>query len=452
VNDPLTLDCLVAPRSFRLSGEEWLAILRQLERFHAVFYKLWKIGMPVFTDQVETAAVHFKKGGDFVQFLFSPDYWLRCTAYERLFVICHEALHLILNHGVRTRDAADKHATNIALDIVVNHLLVRSFGFERGRIRNWRELCWVDTVFRQPDGRLTAHQGRPIPDDECFEHYLALIEKLAGPTSTSGLPGADARVRTVDDHSGLGEVDTAEVIAWVEEGLSDEEIRHFEGLIQPASQGSDGAGGLWHVASGKKAKQKRPWESVINQWVRKRLRQRLTEVEQWARPGRRLRLLPGGLFLPSEAEADRVSERKGKLKVRLYLDTSASCWHLKDRFFAAALSIPKDRFEVKLFCFDTRVVPTDLEGRVMCGGGGTSFRIIEEDIQRAMTEDRAEGRQGEYPDAVFVMTDGYGDRVQPARPERWYWLIDGATEYTFKGVVGRYVPPECSVFNLADFA
>lgn len=63
-----------ASRPFRLSGEEWLEILRQLEHFHAVFHKVWEVGMPVFTDEVETAAVRFDRAGDFVRFLFNPEY------------------------------------------------------------------------------------------------------------------------------------------------------------------------------------------------------------------------------------------------------------------------------------------------------------------------------------------------------------------------------------------
>lgn len=446
MNIPSTVAVREAPSPFLLPGEEWLEILRQLEQFHAVFHKLWEIGMPVFTDQVETAAVRFDRGGDFVRFLFNPDYWGRCSGYERLFVICHEALHLILDHGVRMKDTEDARACNVALDLVVNHMLVRRFGFDRGRILDWQELCWVDTVFTEGD------KGRPIPDDECFEHYLAVIEKLAGPTGQSGVVGINNRVRTVDDHTGLGEADRGGIMARVGEGLSDEEVRHFEGAIQQRGNGRDGAGGLWHVASGKKVEPKRPWESVIKDWVRKRLRAVDQDVEQWTRPDRRLWLLTGGLFLPSEAEADAIGQEKGKLKVRFYLDTSASCWHLKDRFFAAALSIPKDRFKVKLFCFDSRVIPTDPETRRLCGGGSTSFRIIEEDIQRALAEDRAKGGQGKYPDAVFVLTDGWGDRVQPAIPERWSWFIEGASEYTLQFVVSQYVSAGCNVHDLIEFA
>ena len=44
----------------------------------------------------------------------------------KLFVICHEMLHIILNHGKRSKNtlSENKIAANMALDIVVNHSLI----------------------------------------------------------------------------------------------------------------------------------------------------------------------------------------------------------------------------------------------------------------------------------------------------------------------------------------
>lgn len=49
-----------------------------------------------------------------------------------------------------------------------------------------------------------------------------------------------------------------------------------------------------------------------------------------------------------------------------------------------------------------------------------------------------------YPEAVFVITDGYGNRVKPARPEKWYWfLTPGGSRYC--------IPKECNIYNLQDY-
>jgi hypothetical protein len=28
-----------------------------------------------------------------------------------------------------------------------------------------------------------------------------------------------------------------------------------------------------------------------------------------------------------------------------------------------------------------------------------------------------------YPDACFIITDGMGNPVMPAKPERWFWFL-----------------------------
>lgn len=464
----------VPPPQFSLTNDEWYEILRELEMHHGVFYKLWEMGKPVFTPQIDTAAVAFNKGGDFVQFVFNPKFWHKCTPYERLFVICHEALHVILNHGVRMKDTKDRQACNIALDVVVNHMLVRCFGFDRTRISNWQKLCWVDTVFARPDGKIKTDKGKPIADDDCFEYYLNMLDKYGMPKCGKGKQGegqpcqgmkgegqgqgdeeGDGEgLQTLDDHDVTGGENNAwdEVIDRLDEGLADAEKetikpeidKHFQ--TTPSQRAGTETGGMWHVAQVTKVKRKQKWETVIKRWVRKKMRSTDDDQEQWARLNRRMAFLPKDMFLPSNMEIEEEVKDKHKINVRFYLDTSGSCWHLKDRFFTAAMSIPPDRFNVELFCFDTTVVPTDIVGKKMYGGGGTSFSIIEADIQRAI---HGKDGDGKYPDAVFVMTDGYGNRVTPQMPERWYWFLDGGM--TIKGLCPSYCPEECNVYKLTDF-
>jgi hypothetical protein len=109
---------------------------------------------------------------------------------------------------------------------------------------------------------------------------------------------------------------------------------------------------------------------------------------------------------------------------------------LKDRFFTAASSLPEDRFNVRLFCFDTKAEETTLESRRVYGGGGTSFACIEEKI-------RAETEGKKYPSAVFVITDGMGSKVNPIHPERWYWFLSEDNK--------KYIPIKSNVYNLDDY-
>lgn len=440
-------------KRMKISRDEWFAISAALEEHHAVFYKVWQMGRPHFTEEIETAAVQFDETGGFVWFHFNPKFWLSLDFYNKLFVICHEALHVILNHGIRITDAAkmNREACNAALDVVVNHTLLRNFGFERAKIINEAKLCWTDTVFK---GR------KPLPpDDEMFEFYYGLFEKVYGhggqgdgegdgQNKMGSMPGG-----TVDDHSMMGGDKSdawGPVIDKLNDGLSDEEReslkkmvqKHFQQDKQQKStnqQAGTGTGGQWVFANTVKVKKKKKWETVIKRWARKYMKESDKEVEQWARLNRRMTMLPKDMFLPSDMEVEEEADEKTRIKVYFFLDTSGSCWGLKDRFFAAAESLPTDRFDIRLFCFDTTVQETTLASKKIYGGGGTSFSILETHVQKAIQD---EG--GKYPEAVFVITDGYGDRINPAVPEKWYWFLTA-------GGSRSYIHKECNFFNLDDF-
>ena len=422
-----------------ISAEEWFSISNSLEKHHALFYQCWQMGRPFLTKAVQTAGVRFNKKGEYIEFLFNPEYWAHLTEYERLFVISHECLHVVLNHGVRTVSSEDKERTNKSLDIVVNHLLTRSFGFDRALIEDANDLCWTDTIF----------PGKLVPDNESFEYYyLRMPESL-----TSKI------CRILDDHSKLSE-DMSDnegkgwekIIKKLDEQLTPEEKetiqkaveKHFQNGEEGKEEGKENGGkragagtGGWTFIKVPKFTRKRKWETVIKKWSLKYIRDDIEDKEQWARLHRRFNLLPSNLFLPSEMEDE--TQEKTKLPVFLFLDTSGSCYGYKDRFFQCGASLPKDRFNVRLFCFDTAVQETTLESGKIYGGGGTAFDIIEEHIQKLM---KTEGIA--YPEAVFLITDGMGSSVNPQHSLRWYWFL---TPYNDKS----YIPKESHVYELRDY-
>lgn len=438
----------------KINNDEWFEISNALEPHHAVFTKVWQMGKPMFDENIPTAAVQFDKEGNFILFKFNPEFWKSLDLKNRLFVICHESLHIILNHGIRAKDGDINYkACNVAMDIVVNHSLVRNFGFKRDEIDNSESYCWVDTVFKNND---------PIPkSNEMFEFYYNLFEKTYGDgfplDENDGKDGKDGgqgsgSCKTVDDHDSMfsssgGEPQWQDAIDKLNESLSDEEKdslkqiiqKHFQKSESPNSPAGVGTGGQWVFAKGPKATKKKKWETVIKKWVMNVIRHEDTEAEQWSRKNRRLHMIPSDLMIPSDYEVEDRSYDKRKIEVWFYLDTSGSCWHLKDRFFSAAESLPEDRFKVRLFCFDTQVEETNLETKRIYGGGGTSFAIIEKHISFITKKESIE-----YPHAVWIITDGYGDRVTPNHPERWKWfLTSGSTK--------DYVPDKSEVFSLENF-
>jgi len=427
----------------KITTEEWFEISRGLEPHHAVFYQVWAMGRPIFDETIPTACVKFDEQGNFVWFMFNPIFWKSLDFKNKLFVIAHEALHIVLNHGIRGKDAGiNQTACNMAMDIVVNHTLTRSFGFDRNEIDNAENYCWVDTVFKDK---------KPMPkDNEMFEYYYNLFEKVYGDFGMGDGSGEGVPV-TVDDHEGLQKASKetiGKIIDQLNESLSEEEKESLKNMVQKHfqkphpkkdSEAGSSSGGQWVFAKNTHVKKKKKWETIIKKWSRKHLYESDKDVEQWAKIHRRMVLLPRTMILPSDMEIQAFDDDKNKIDVWFFLDTSGSCWDLKDRFFAAAESLPDHRFNVRLFCFDTTVQETNLQSRKIYGGGGTSFQIIEAHIKNVVAKENIK-----YPESIWVITDGYGDRIMPSNPDRWHWFIT-------EGGSKSYIDAKCNFYDLREF-
>jgi predicted metal-dependent peptidase len=427
-----------------LSVDEFFAVSRRLERHHAVFYKLWELGVPLFTKSIPTAAVCFDKVGRCIQFMFNPDFWRRLDDDQRDFVISHECLHVILNHGARMRDSADKSRCNVAMDVVVNQMLLEKFGFDRDEIDLDKEYCWLDNVFSPPE-----------QPGETFEYYF-----------NRTTPSPKRKFVLVDIHDFLDGSEAAEAIGRLNDDLSPEEKDEIKGLIDKHFQDEkddkkgvgrgDHAGSTWKFMKAERIRPKRKWETVIRRWTKKLLRNEFDYFEHWIRINRRLVMLPEDIVLPTEMETQE-REDDGKIQLYFFLDTSGSCSHLAERFWKAAMSVPSDRFEKRLFCFDTKVYDVNEKDKKLYGFGGTSFDILEQRIR----QDIKKGATKSYPQAVFVITDGHGTRVQPEKAERWHWFL--SDQYVFSGYSGGsgrraipsfvrdLIPKKCKLYNLSDF-
>lgn len=410
--------------------EEWNHILTKMENHHSIFYKIIQMGKPVFTDRIQTAAVQFDKEGNYLMFLFNENFWNECDEYKKIFVICHEALHIILNHGKRFQEKENPKIFNIAVDIVVNHSLVKDFGFIREEIDKKNEYCWIDTIFGDK-----KHNNLDYPDDETSEFYYNEIKKDPENNGGSGgFGGSGGNQKLVDEHQALSEEEIKEIMEKVGTELTDGEKAEIDNIISNKMAGNDS--GFWSSLGKRKIIKNKKWESVIRKWKMKVLKFTDVEKEQWSRRSRRMNTYYSDMILPSEAEIEDYDKDIKKIDVFFFLDTSGSCYNLKDRFFTAAESLPENRFNIRLFCFDTKAEETTLESRRVYGGGGTSFACIEEKI-------RVETGDKKYPSAVFIITDGMGNKVDPMHPERWHWFLSENNK--------KYIPIKSKVYNLDDY-
>lgn len=443
-------------------AEEFFQFSRELEKHHAIFDKMWALGRPCFSTKLETAGVYFDKVGECIDFVINPDFWKTLSFEQKQFVISHECLHVILYHGFRTNKLPkeQKEIANLALDIIVNHSLISKFGFSRKVIDPDNKLCWVDSVFKK----------NPPPPGKYYEYYFNLLMKELQPQPSSGSgkgnpgsgsnqdgqgqpdkngqpsPGDSGNVnkdmKPLDDHDGLESFNNKEFDEKMKEIASAEDADTLKDFVENHTQdlkkqikaeAGVEAGNIWVLAKVGKVKPKKKWETVIKKWASKFTKD--NDIEQWAHLSRRLVFMPPDFMIPSDRELD--SFEKDRIQVWFFQDTSGSCSGFIDRFFGAAMSLPVERFDVKMHCFDTRVYETTLESKELHGFGGTSFACIEKYIQSYMKK-----HNRKYPKAVFVITDGYGDKVTPEKAEVWHWFIDGSKSL---------VPDKSNSYNLKDF-
>lgn len=427
-----------------LTNEEFLLITRDLELHHAVFSKIWNLGKPRFTDKIPTSAVTFDKKGNHLDFQFNPDFWNKLKPYERNFIICHECLHIMLSHGIRLKEL-NKDLGNIAADVVINEMLLQGFEFDRSKLE-WvgPNGCWMDSVFK--DSKL------PVEHDRSMEYYYNILKKEFAEQIKEALKSGGG-FQFVDDHEGMKGMDTTDledvlgdILNEMNNGEKDTLNKAFkEGspdeIQESSKQAGSLPGNLEVIIKIGYVKKKKKWETVIKRWANTFLKQNDKDHEQWARVNRRfvgIASSMSNMFLPSEMEIEEREEEKRRIKVWFFQDTSGSCAHLAERFFKAAKSLNPKRFEVEMYCFDTNCYKTSLESGKLYGFGGTSFRILEEEVWK-----HCKGDLRNYPKAIFVITDGYGDTITPRKPKNWYWFLD--PYYT------SYIHKDCNMFKLTDF-
>lgn len=444
------------------SKEEYLSLLSELDRRHGVFYHLWDMGKPRFSNEINTAGVKLAEDGNCVDFLLNEKFWNSLNLDQKIFVICHECLHVTLNHGTRlfrnAKTAQEFKAMNFATDVVINHTLVNKFKMKREVIDPENKYCWVDTVFPH-DPNLETDKSSEF----YFKKLNEYIESNNSDDSFLGSGEGDSEPETVDEHNpsiGDGETnvfdDMGEVLKELDDKLMEEEREFIEDFIKKnkeldefankdnfsgSSKAGNAPGNIFSkVDSKKKIKKKKKWETIIKKWSKKYIKQTSKEEMQWARVNRRFSLITGNdLFIPSEMEVDAIAEEKQKIDVWFFQDTSYSCSGYRQRFFDAARSLPEERFNIRMFCFDTHVYETTLESGRLYGFGGTSFSCIEHKITNILNTEKCS-----YPEAVFVITDGYGDFVHPRKPENWYWFLTPRNST-------NYIPSKSNKFYLENY-
>lgn len=426
--------------------EEKIELLRGLQPYGNMYYTFLNMSYIEFTDKIPTLAVSATdETGEHIILKINPKFWESIDKLQKLFLISHECLHVMLSHLPRlfrmiNDPAFNMHLMNIAADLCVNETLIRHYKFIREEIDiGW---CWLDTVF--PD--------QQVPYGMSMEYYYSLLidkkttngenaeGKGEGETAGEQDSGGNGQPKhpnsLADDHSGWFPISN-KVLQEIIDNMDVSELEKLKEVISSVEeQKSCFAGTAYQFVikqlEDKKIVKKKKWETVIHRWVKSKLKVTENEFYQWARKNRRFVTLDSNFFLPTIADMDK--KKKEKISIAFYLDTSGSCHSYAQRFYDAAKSVPLDRFDVRFFCFSTYVHEIDLKQTRLPMGGGTCFRIIEQSVLKEFEK---------YPDGVFIITDGWGTNVSPKIPEKWFWFLTENNDSCF--------PKTCNKFLLRNY-
>ena len=441
----------------QLSYEESREIALDIIKYHGIFYKFWDLVRPSYTNSKKypTACVVFNKDNDCVDFIINKKFWSKLSQEQKNFIICHECLHVILEHGKRASSSTAKlnpEMVNACLDIPINEMLVKFFDFNRKEIDSKNKYCWANTVFPKQN----------LPEDQSYEFYFNKFKEDADVSeiSISGMgsgEGKDGQLET-NNHDNLNSFNDQNADAKIEElvnSLSDEEKESLKDIAERMQRNSQKnedkddskiagnmSGSLTKVIGKIKPKKKKKWETIIKKWSQKFSRAEKEDLH-WLVKARRHSLIDTNFFIASDVEQEIKKNNNEKIDVWMFLDTSGSCEGLAPRFWKAARSLPQDKFNVFYHCFDTQVFKLnqkDVETGKLYGFGGTSFITLENFIQKTI---KKEGKKYSNIGAVFVITDGAGDYIKPENPKKWYWFL--SDNYT------HCIPKKSHIFMLKDF-
>ena len=131
-----------------------------------------RISTIVWDDSVDTACV--TESGTY----FSPKFFDSLTLPKCIFVMLHEALHILMRHLPRMKNERQDLA-NVACDLAINSLL-RDWASSEGAKCNPTEIWPFDRIFELPDEGCFPGEGefQNIPDNLAAEDYYAILKKM----------------------------------------------------------------------------------------------------------------------------------------------------------------------------------------------------------------------------------------------------------------------------------
>lgn len=340
-----------------------------------------RLGEVSFSDRTETACIQILDRD--VELFFNARFFDELQTPEVAAVLIHEAMHFVFKHIQRVakiRDPWERRLFMYAAEAVINDVIVEYFPY---CVLPGSPITGKGLVGRSV-ANLSADQVMRMLRDE-LDRQPAFELKMIG-------------LHDTDDHSQLLDGTGDGWTTGTDALLLDIVNRHGKNDVY----GSSAVGGA------RLFERSRPVRSLSG-FLRAQIKPTLRFQTLWTRPNRKATSVYPDVVLPVY-EPDPARQN-----ILMAVDTSGS---ISRQFLGCAISMaetPLPGSRIELLTFDTVAYPYKKGDKTARGGGGTKIQAVEEYIQE----------QGDdYPDVVFVFTDGYSPKPVVQHPDRWTWILE----------------------------
>lgn len=166
-----------------LSIDFMKVMTERLSQYHKIFQYIQQLGKIHYNTEIKTACV--KKHKNEIIFIINPNFFNTLTTEEKIFIIAHEALHILFNHLNKITPQHNIHNLNIAMDVVINEMLINQFDFKQlPTIQN--QICTINNIFSQEQ-----QETLNITQSTGYQEIYNIINQLNIPTQ---------HLNTIDQH------------------------------------------------------------------------------------------------------------------------------------------------------------------------------------------------------------------------------------------------------------
>jgi len=413
-----------------------------LEDYPSLFNRLLEKGIVKCDDTGKLKQIELNVQKDYFE-LILPQKWFNYSLEEKKFFLIHPLLHIIFDHHKRN---VVKDEFQIALDIVVNNILVNYMHFSKDILKKYELYSYDLLKEKYPQYHILKNQNVEYYT-RFLEENKSLLEDIKSPENSYQKPdknedkkdpaeGEQGDEDDDDSEGNCGHCDNHGAMIQnagqykndyvdnfmknLEQELLDVQDLNSYGLVRPADE----------VEHRKFMKTNHvQWKKYFDMCFKKVYRKELVKNTQtWKMRDRKYHLLNKSYILPGNFD---TPEYDFTVKVWIFQDVSESCAPFANYFRSLidSIRIPEN-ITVEYFDFHSVVIPNP-NRKINYRYGGTNFSKIQEYVDQ----------NGKYV-YPWILTDGIGGPCQPLHPENWFWFLFGKQATSF------FIPKESQFFSI----